>query len=351
MKDDVIVLSDDDGVNGGAISVFQGTFTDSEYAIVSKSDNGSAIGIGSDDGNAVSLRQPSSEHVNIDEREYEQCVSEGSRRVAASAVERSVVSVLDASLMAAFDGLEEAMRTVFTEQGIPSEVRHSDGPGMCVRWKMKAFEDTFVDNTDAGSTSDRYEVYWRDVTICIDGLKFNELVEKNTLLDFIDDYSGLSAIVTLAVYGSHNRNNELSPIVFEAFEKKRTQIRFICSAMEMALMILRSHRSIARWKPDFTSIFERVRGRTEGLGLTTDWWMKMLMHVHRLGSEERRALVARFPDVFDLAKRLRELGEKEGTKLIAGTRTSTNRCIGPVISQKIFLLLTSDSGLEIVDDS
>uniref|UniRef100_A0A915BRG3 Uncharacterized protein n=1 Tax=Parascaris univalens TaxID=6257 RepID=A0A915BRG3_PARUN len=300
MKDDVIVLSDDDGVNGGAISVFQGTFTDSEYAIVSKSDNGSAIGIGSDDGNAVSLRQPSSEHVNIDEREYEQCVSEGSRRVAASAVERSVVSVLDASLMAAFDGLEEAMRTVFTEQGIPSEVRHSDGPGMCVRWKMKAFEDTFVDNTDAGSTSDRYE---------------------------------------------------LSPIVFEAFEKKRTQIRFICSAMEMALMILRSHRSIARWKPDFTSIFERVRGRTEGLGLTTDWWMKMLMHVHRLGSEERRALVARFPDVFDLAKRLRELGEKEGTKLIAGTRTSTNRCIGPVISQKIFLLLTSDSGLEIVDDS
>lgn len=56
---------------------------------------------------------------------------------------------------------------------------------------------------------------------------------------------------------------QLSPIVFEAFEKKRTQIRFICSAMEMALMILRSHRSIARWKPDFTSIFERVRGKTE----------------------------------------------------------------------------------------
>lgn len=53
------------------------------------------------------------------------------------------------------------------------------------------------------------EVYWRDVTICVDGLKFNELVEKNTLLDFIDDYSGLNAIVTLAVYGPHNKKNEV----------------------------------------------------------------------------------------------------------------------------------------------
>lgn len=66
------------------------------------------------------------------------------------------------------------MRTAFTEQGIPSEVRHSDGPGMCVRWKMKAFEDTFMNNAEADSTSDRYEASYL-IGFCIADLIFLDI--------------------------------------------------------------------------------------------------------------------------------------------------------------------------------
>ncbi|VDM47609.1 unnamed protein product [Toxocara canis] len=199
------------------------------------------------------------------------------------------------------DGLQDAMRTVFTERGIPCEVVHRDGTAMCVYWRIKRSENC-EDEAQRGNTSKDYEAYWRDVMVCVDGVKFDELVDEDTLLSFIGSCTSLNAIITIVVYGRHNQINELSPLVFEAFEEKRTHVRYVSSAMEMALLILHSHRSIARWKPNCIAIFERVLGKTQGLGLATDWWMKMLTHAHRMGDEEKRALVARFPNAFDLAK-------------------------------------------------
>ncbi|KHN70718.1 hypothetical protein Tcan_10243 [Toxocara canis] len=365
-EDDPVVLSDSENTHVECMSMARNDVEAGQNALMLQTAGGkmNANPIGGSVG-AVFLEVPplsssfssSPGQFLFDEKYVEEEVQHGSQHslptepiqcLVPSAVEHCVVSVLDANLLAAFDGLQDAMRTVFTERGIPCEVVHRDGTAMCVYWRIKRSENC-EDEAQRGNTSKDYEAYWRDVMVCVDGVKFDELVDEDTLLSFIGSCTSLNAIITIVVYGRHNQINELSPLVFEAFEEKRTHVRYVSSAMEMALLILHSHRSIARWKPNCIAIFERVLGKTQGLGLATDWWMKMLTHAHRMGDEEKRALVARFPNAFDLAKTLKKLGEKEGTKLIAETRTRTDGCIGPAIGRKIFLLLTSELGVELVD--
>lgn len=91
------------------------------------------------------------------------------------------------------------------------------------------------------------------------------------------------------------------------------------------------------------------KGIKEGPNLVLDWWTRMLEQMHRLSEDQKRALTQNYPDPFALTKFL--LGfDSAGDAMfaLANIEMSGGKRIGPVIAQKIYTILTSWDGSEIL---
>ncbi|VDK44005.1 unnamed protein product [Anisakis simplex] len=367
-NDDVIVLSDDDSLNADYMSMVK-TRTSADQQANDEPIAGTSKAVDDQCEALLEIPSPSSSYASSpqhflsdeDSDEKKRISSENEQpkrkrpkcKILSSAAERSIVSILDATLIAAIDGLEDAVRTMLTECHIPNEICSEEGAEMCVRWRVNAGEIDSEQSNDGDEDSSVllvlelllsariFQYYWRDIFVCMEGKKFDELIEQNALLDFIERRAGQNVVVRIVVYGSHKKQNELSMQIFDIFEEKRAHVHYVNTATDLARLIYHTHRAIARWKPEGDDVYMR------GDDLVTDWWSKMLMHVPRMGNEERRALVRVFPNVFDLMKQLKQSGE-DGIKLIAEIKTDAGRRIGPVLARKVFLMLTSETGEECI---
>lgn len=61
----------------------------------------------------------------------------------------------------------------------------------------------------------------------------------------------------------------------------------------------------------------------------------------------------KLPEILKLTKvyRLSAMPMEEGIKLLADTKTDYDRRVGPVLARKIYLMLTSLTGTEIIDEN
>lgn len=84
--------------------------------------------------------------------------------------------------------------------------------------------------------------------------------------------------------------------------------------------------------------------------MVRDWWTRMLQRMHRLSEEQKRALIDKHPSPFRLMDELLELPAGEAIYQLANIETEdpNGRHIGPAIAQKIYVMLTSRSGDEIL---
>lgn len=92
------------------------------------------------------------------------------------------------------------------------------------------------------------------------------------------------------------------------------------------------------------------KGISCGENLVRDWWTRMLQRMHRLSEEQKRALVEKHPCPIRLMDQLLELPAGEAMYQLAMIETEdpNGRRIGPVIAQKIYSMLTSCTGDEIL---
>lgn len=80
-----------------------------------------------------------------------------------------------------------------------------------------------------------------------------------------------------------------------------------------------------------------------------DWWTRMLEQMHRLSEEQKRALTQNYPNPFDLTKYLLQFNNAgDAIFALANIEMSRGKQIGPVIAQKIYTILTSWDGSEIL---
>lgn len=101
---------------------------------------------------------------------------------------------------------------------------------------------------------------------------------------------------------------------------------------------------------DELPIVEIEKGIRDGIkaDLRLDWWTRMLSHVHRIGEEQKRAIVSRWPDPFILMDILVSKESNEAIKLIADVVCGNNRRVGPAIAKTIYTFLTSKDGDDVI---
>jgi hypothetical protein len=91
------------------------------------------------------------------------------------------------------------------------------------------------------------------------------------------------------------------------------------------------------------------KGIKTGENLVEDWWSRMLNHMYRLPEECRRAIIDAYPNPFVLLDKLNSMPAGEAMQHLAEIECSNNRRVGPVVAQKLYMLMTSEDGTEIID--
>ncbi|KAK0429434.1 hypothetical protein QR680_011379 [Steinernema hermaphroditum] len=199
----------------------------------------------------------------------------------------------------------------------------------------------------------------------IDAHSLSDLISSKTLLAHLDsvlcNYSIADARVTVIVYGKvTTRNDKVTDSFLEAFEKSRIQFRLIDSVDDFAYLVAQLHRALAKHdksKDDEPrNVFsaekgmkpEDAAGKDEFL---RDWWGKMLLYMHRLSEEQRRAILKHHPNPFKLMDELVAAPTPTmAMKGLADIVTETGRRLGPVLAQKIYHMLTSEDGRQILTE-
>uniref|UniRef100_A0A158R5K6 Crossover junction endonuclease MUS81 n=1 Tax=Syphacia muris TaxID=451379 RepID=A0A158R5K6_9BILA len=278
-----------------------------------------------------------------------------------SKCEQNLFCIVDSSIFAAFDSLEATVRQIFTDRKIGEQLILETTSDMNICWKRRYLEACI---TDGQFIQKEKLVFEKFCMTFMTGDEFKQLNKSRKFfqkLEIISKSLPFSPQLTVVVYGAKSMNVEsVTHIELEAYERYRIQLRFVNSIYEIGILIARMHRSIAKllWHAEDAAkiIFETEKGVKEGTGLVKDWWSKMLKHTFRLHKDQHRALIERFPEPFSLTSQcvkcflLLEMGMVDSIKFLANIRTDENRCIGPVIAKKIFYLLTSQDGTEIIDE-
>lgn len=137
------------------------------------------------------------------------------------------------------------------------------------------------------------------------------------------------------------------------------QFRFFQTPKDLSLFIAQTHRAIAKLEKRLETeknnenlpvVNSNEKGISRGVNLVRDWWSRMLERIHHLREEQKRALLDRHPCPFRLMDELLEMPAGEAMYQLADIETEdlNGRRIGPVIAQKIYTMLTSRRGDEIL---
>lgn len=291
------------------------------------------------------------------ESELTKAVSKFQREVSASMkskCEQNLFCFVDAGILSSFGGLEETLRQVFTERNINNQLVVEKNTKMNVCWKRRALR---ADICDGKLIREEKLIYEKFGVTFVTADVFKKTCKSNTFFDFTREISEAlpfaSPQLTVVIHGVRP-NFRATNLILEAYERDRTQLRFVNSIYEMASFIVRMHRAIAklenrsRCRSDL--IFQTEKGLKEGPALLTDWWSKMLKHIFRLSGEQHRAIITRFPNPFILSQKLQEMKMCSAVNFLADIRTDEGRRIGSAIARKLFFILTSIDGTEVVDE-
>ncbi|CAD5209409.1 unnamed protein product [Bursaphelenchus xylophilus] len=261
-----------------------------------------------------------------------------------------LVTLLDPSI-------PTALNNIFNERKITQQLKVEDVDKAIVLWKRKKIAGKVVDNK---VEREEHLVTQHPFLLVIDGETF-DVVASTGLVEFVNGVlrehkTGLPADphLTIAVLG-HTKTNatQIHFLSFDLFEKTQTQLRFVKSPGELCLLIAQMHRAIAKYmkkeeRGDEIHL-DTDKGIPEGPKLIEDWWNRMLGLVHRMTEDCRRAIVRNHPNPFVLMDKLDTMPAGEGMQYLSEIRTENGRFLGPALAQKLFFILTSEDGKEVLD--
>ncbi|CAG9530904.1 unnamed protein product [Cercopithifilaria johnstoni] len=293
--------------------------------------------------------------------ELEKQLAKFEREVSAakkSKCEQNLFCIVSLDLIAAINELDELITKVFTDRGIRDQLLFDDS-GMTICWKRRILEGKMENNEFIRGEKLIYEQF---CILSMNAQRYGQFKSTEEIAEFIEEcikkYPFPSPKLTLVVHGLLKlRKEKVADFVLEIFERFRVQTRFTVTTQEYVMLIAQMHRSIARnescLEEQTLPIVNIEKGITEGddSAIISDWWMKMLSQVHRMGTDAQQAIVKTFPNPHALSKLLRSMPMKEGMKLLADTKMDYGKRIGPVLARKIYLMLTSVSGAEIIDEN
>uniref|UniRef100_A0A183CPY2 Crossover junction endonuclease MUS81 n=1 Tax=Globodera pallida TaxID=36090 RepID=A0A183CPY2_GLOPA len=306
------------------------------------------------------------------------------------------------------DNLAEELGKRFEERGITEQIVYDKSHNnlMQVFWLKKRLE-AFLEDGKLHK-SERMEL--QNVFCCVlSGETYSVLVKSrgNSMMDYLDEQ--MAAVrqkisgdpqLTVVVFGTHHvRENTVSSLIFEAFEKHRIQFRFVSDAFDFSFLIAQYHRALAKVEkkaekqiaveqsdstngthfvsekgiadgPSMVSEalakvekkaekqiasdstngthFVAEKGIADGPSMVSDWWEKMLEHLHRMSEEQKRAIMEAHPNPYKLMEWLLEPENTAGQAMFALSeiQMESGRRLGPVLAQKIYKMLTSRTGTE-----
>uniref|UniRef100_A0AC35TRY3 Crossover junction endonuclease MUS81 n=1 Tax=Rhabditophanes sp. KR3021 TaxID=114890 RepID=A0AC35TRY3_9BILA len=252
--------------------------------------------------------------------------------------------------------LKDSVEKIFKARSIQNQIIIEKGRDNIVTFKRKNV-DAVVEN---GTVEKIEHLDLENVFIeVIDGAKFATLVGTQQLIEHLkktrETFSGESQI-TVVIYGKHGITKPaLMRTTLQVFDETGVQLRFIVEVERLALIFAQFHRSLAKrplsLKKDAETlmIHKGDKGIKEGVDLQKDWWTKMLSAMHRMAEDQKRAIIAHYPNVFELIQVLEEIGPVAGGKRIANIECENKRKIGPVLAQKLVQTLCSITGDEIIE--
>ncbi|VDN91831.1 unnamed protein product [Brugia pahangi] len=301
--------------------------------------------------------------------ELEKQLAKFEREVSAakkSKCEQNLFCVISLDLISAIDNLDKLVMKIFTDRGIRDQLLF-EVAGMTVCWKRRVLQGEVENNEFIRSEKLMYEQF---CILSMNAQRYDQFKSAEDVAEFIEEclkkYPFPSPQLTLVVHGPLKLRKEKASVlqfklvadfVLEIFERFRAQTRFILSAEEYAMLIAQMHRAIARnanrLEEQILPIVNIEKGITESddSAIISDWWMKMLSQIHRMGTDAQRTIVKAFPSPHALSKLLRTMPMKEGIKMLADTKMDYDKRIGPVLARKIYLMLTSVNGTEIIDEN
>ncbi|VDK89643.1 unnamed protein product [Litomosoides sigmodontis] len=298
---------------------------------------------------------------NNKRNELEKQLAKFEREVSAakkSKCEQNLLCIICLDLITEINNLDQLVTKLFTDRGIRDQLVF-DGVGMTICWKRRILQGEVENDEFVRGEKLMYEQF---CILSMNAQRYGQFKSTEEIVGFVEEclkkYPFPSPQLTLVVYGLLKlRKEKVADFVLEIFECFRVQTRFIVTPEEYALLIAQMHRAIARnesrLEEQILPIVNVEKGIMEGDDSTiiSDWWMKMLSQVHRMGTDAQRAIANRFPNPHALSKLLRTMPMKEGTKLLADTKLDYGKRIGSALARKIYLILTSTSGTEIIDQN
>lgn len=132
------------------------------------------------------------------------------------------------------------------------------------------------------------------------------------------------------------------------------QLRFCRTAEDLSYLIAQMHRALAKFEKKMETANNQLhvnveKGIREGDNLVEDWWSRMLNHMYRLPEECRRAIIELYPNPFVLMDRLDQMSPGTALQHLADIVCDNGRRVGPAIAQKLYIMMTSEDGHEIID--
>ncbi|KAF7623547.1 hypothetical protein Mgra_00010156 [Meloidogyne graminicola] len=270
------------------------------------------------------------------------------------------------------DNLRVELDNRFNERSIPNQIIYEKTSGnlMRITWRRKQIE-AFINE---GKLNKLESMELKSSFCCVlSSETFTALAKtKEGLINFIKEQTAShkqqtkeSVRLTLIVIGKHSiRENNLSTLIFDAYERYRAQIRIVPDALDFSFLIVQMHRALAKEEKKNEKIaiaelngiasnhFTISKGISEGPGIVTDWWARMLEHVPRLSEEQRRAIVKEHPNPIKLMANLLNITTNSpgGSMFkLSEIKGESGKRLGPVMAQRIYKMLTSIDGEEIID--
>ncbi|KAI1716660.1 Essential Meiotic Endonuclease [Ditylenchus destructor] len=254
--------------------------------------------------------------------------------------------------------MKDELTTRFSERNLSDQLVCDDTNEMRVIWKRKRV-DAFLEDGKLHQfrSMDLENVF----ATFLEGESLAKLIKENKLHNYLEGHLSEMKVenphMTVIVFGKcPTKQNVLDRALFEAYEKFRVQFHIlkVSNACNCSFLIVQMHRALAKMEkkaeqdPSAVPVISTEKGIREGPNLVLDWWTRMLETLHRISEEQKRALVDRYPNPFALMDSLLTMKAGDAMYELAQIETGNGRRIGPVIAQKIYHMLTSSDGTEIL---
>ncbi|CAD5206530.1 unnamed protein product [Bursaphelenchus okinawaensis] len=261
-------------------------------------------------------------------------------------------------LVYGFDpSIEPTLTSMFADRKIPDQLVNIDNNHAIVTWKRKEV----VAETDNNQVIRVEKMVVQHVLLLVIDEDTFDVIVSTGLVDFVKEIvnnyrtqASQDPRLTIAILGKPKTNSaQIHFLSLDLFEKTQTQIRFIKSPADLCLLIAQMHRATAKYVMKSERANEihldSEKGVVDCPNQVEDWWNRMLGHVYRITEDCRRAVIHKYSNPFILMDKLSNMPTGEGMQHLAEIQTENGRFVGPALAQKIYFMLTSKDGREILD--